>query len=577
MTGETLSSSAAEEQGGPGWVNLLALVVLGVCFSVSLWHVIGVDRQATSAEGVALHVVHWQLETGFREAFDEVARSFERTYEEETGERVRVVQNALTERVYKQFVQTQGMGGTLPDLVQLGRDEEGSVPRFFLSNTEHVRLPNPYNAGTELEGVPWMDTYLDGMIGSVDKTDLEYYGAASSTLSVRLFYNKKILREAFGVDAPARDYRGFLDMCARLRQWAADTGREGFVPIAASRYQLSVFQGAKAATLLRFMLRHDRDFDGIFGENDEVLFAYAGGEFDYSDPAIRADALTVAHITEHFPSGFMAMDRMEAQFRFTQGQSAFCASGSWDAMSFTSQVDFPMGIVDFPRPDRDDPEFGAFVVGRVSEADAPAVFRLAISRRAPRPDVALRFLHFLTSQKNNERFNLLCRWPPAIRGARPHPLMEPFVRDPDGFWNRNVFRLIANGPANALYEQARWELMEHKIDYEGFTAMFERELPRALAQEFERLLDRDRQDRLTLNMSLSHQLAIDLLASERVEASGSERARAATKAAFLWETRMQKFRGAYRLHRWQQLIGSGAPRALAIQRHIRADLSAQSG
>ena len=91
----------------------------------------------------------------------------------------------------------------------------------------------------------------------------------------------------------------------------------------------------------------------------------------------------------------MAMDRMEAQFRFTQGQSAFCASGSWDAMSFTSQVDFPMGIVDFPRPDRDDPEFGAFVVGRVSEADAPAVFRLAISRRAPRPDVALRFLHFL--------------------------------------------------------------------------------------------------------------------------------------------------------------------------------------
>jgi len=265
------------------------------------------------------------------------------------------------------------------------------------------------------------------------------------------------------------------------------------------------------------------------------------------------------------------MERMEAQFRFTQGQSAFCASGSWDANSFTGEVDFPMGIVDFPRPDRDDPEFGGHVTGRVSEANVVAVFRLGISRRSPNPDVALAFLQYLTSQKINEQFNMLCRWPPAIRGAKPHPLMEPFVRDPDGFWTANVFRLIANGPANAIYTQARWELMEHKISYDQFAETVEAELPRALAQEFERLLDRDRQDRLTLNMGLSYQHVVDLFGSGQNQDAGSEATHA--KAAFLWESRMQRFRNGHRLYRWQELIDRGEPKALQIQRHIRAELS----
>ena len=78
---------------------------------------------------------------------------------------MRIVHNAVSERVYKQYVQTQGIGKTLPDLVQLGREEAGSVPRFFISNTEDVQQPNPYNKGTSLEDVAWMDTYLDGMDG----------------------------------------------------------------------------------------------------------------------------------------------------------------------------------------------------------------------------------------------------------------------------------------------------------------------------------------------------------------------------------------------------------------------------
>jgi len=559
------------ERGNRSWMNYLAVAVLALSFAMSLWKVWQV-RVRENAPGVAtIRITHWQLEAGFREALDDIARRFEKVYEEETGQQVRIVQNALSERVYKQYVQTQGIGKTLPDLVQLGREEEGAVPRFFLSNTEEVQRPNPYNAGTDLEDVPWMDTYLDGMVGSIDQNDLEFYGAASSTYSTRLFYNRRLLERSIGVSEPPTEYRSFLKLCADFQYWAESNGQGDLVPIAASRYQADVFRNMRAATLFDLILSNDRDHDGVFGVNDEVLFAYAAGDFGFHDPRIRADQLTVAHITNYFPSGFMAMDRMEAQFRFTQGKALFCASGSWDAMSFSSQVDFPMGVIDFPRPTRQDPEFGPYVRGRVSEADAPAVFRLAISKFSQHPDVALRFLQFLTSRENNERFNTLSRWPPAIRGAKPHPLMEPFVRDPVGFWSYDVHRLVGNGPCTAVFNQANWELVEHKVDFDGFAAMIEAQMPRAMAQEFERLLSRENEERLAQDMSLSHQVAIHSFGSEW-ELEPAARERSKVKMLYLWEMRMRQYRNAYRRLEWQRLLESGAPKAAEINQHIKIDL-----
>jgi raffinose/stachyose/melibiose transport system substrate-binding protein len=566
--------AAEREESKFNWSSLsnyVAVVVLVVSFSVSLWRVYQVQQVEQSDEVATIRVVHWQLEAGFREAFDDIARRFEKVYFAETGQPVRIVQNAVSERVYKQYVQTQGIGKTLPDLVQLGREEAGSVPRFFISNTEDVQQPNPYNKGTSLEDVAWMDTYLDGMDGSVDQTDLEYYGASSSTYSIRMFYNVELLREAFGLDEPPIDYREFLDICKRFGEWANEQGRTDLTAVAASSYQATVFRSMRAATLLDLMLENDRDFDGNFGGNDEVLFAYAGGDFDFYDERIRADQMTVANLTQYFSPGFMAMDRMEAQFRFTQGKALFCASGSWDAMSFNSQVDFPMGICDFPFPDRQDPEFGEYVRGRISEADAPAVFRLAVSKFSEHPDLALRFLQFLTSRENNQRFNQLSRWPPVIKGAEPHPSMLPFMRKPDGFWTNDVHRIIGAGPALAAFNQANWELVEHKIDYDGFAQMLEREMPSAMAQEFERLLNTEWEERLAQEMSLSHQLAGYAFGDSWGEGAPTPE-RVESKMIYLWEMRMRRYRNSYRLLEWQKLLDAGAPKAKEIQENIKIDL-----
>ncbi|MBT6146398.1 MAG: extracellular solute-binding protein, partial [Gemmatimonadetes bacterium] len=469
------------------------------------------------------------------------------------------------------------IGGTSTDLVEMGSEDISTTARYYISNTEYVQLPNPYNRGTDLESVPWMDTYLDGMLGSLDRSSLEYYGAASSGASVRMFYNRRLLRESLGLDEPPTDYREFLAACSRFSQWARDNDRSDLVPIASSKYQMSTFSSIKSSTLLDFILAHDRDYDGEFGLNDELFLAYAGGEFDYHDPAIRADVMTLGELTRHFSPGFMAMGRMEAQFVFTQGRALFSASGSWDALSYENEVDFPLGIADFPRPDRDDPEFGPYVRGHASEAEVPSVLRLGISKASRHPEVALRFLQFLTSRENNERFNWQAKWPPLIKGARPHPLMVPFVRRPGGFWTGDVFS-ATGGAASAVHQQASWELLEHKIDYDGFVTQIEAGMPRAMAQEFERMLQAERETRLLQGMGLSHHLGTHTGATEWSSSPtelATNRSRTAAKLTHLWETRMTQFRNGHRIVEWRKLLQEKEPVALQIASFLTTAVTAE--
>ena len=66
----------SEEHAGESraWSNYVAVVVLAVCFSVSLWRVWEVQKVEQADAVATIRVVHWQLEAGFREAFDDIAR-----------------------------------------------------------------------------------------------------------------------------------------------------------------------------------------------------------------------------------------------------------------------------------------------------------------------------------------------------------------------------------------------------------------------------------------------------------------------------------------------------------------------
>ena len=77
---------AAEEskKASRSWSNYVAVMFLVVSFSVSLWRVYEVQQVEQADDVATIRVVHWQLEAGFREAFDVIAHRFEKAYFVET-------------------------------------------------------------------------------------------------------------------------------------------------------------------------------------------------------------------------------------------------------------------------------------------------------------------------------------------------------------------------------------------------------------------------------------------------------------------------------------------------------------
>jgi len=123
-----MAGTSKDNSTGASWINLLGLLVLLVCYAGAIWNVVGTKRRESSREMIRL--VHWQLETGVREGLQVLIDEFESRKAAE-GRQIEVVQIAIPERVYNQYVTTQLIGGTAPDMIQIGRFAPEYLGRFF--------------------------------------------------------------------------------------------------------------------------------------------------------------------------------------------------------------------------------------------------------------------------------------------------------------------------------------------------------------------------------------------------------------------------------------------------------------
>ena len=145
-------------------------IVIGLVF---LWSVISIGtrrRETDASDVISIRIAHWQLEAGAREGLAEAAAEYQKLHPN-----VRIIQEAIPESTYGQWMSTQLMGGTAPDIVQAGMVDAPLMTAFFirylLPLSSYVTQPNPYNAGTDLEGVPLFLTFKDGMRRSfIDET-----------------------------------------------------------------------------------------------------------------------------------------------------------------------------------------------------------------------------------------------------------------------------------------------------------------------------------------------------------------------------------------------------------------------
>lgn len=434
------------------WVAPLAVVVAFVWSSFF----IVTHRQAAEPTGsIILHIGHWQLEAGVRDGLNEMAELYRQSSPDHAN--IRIVQDAIPLTTYGQWVSSQLIGNTAPDIVEVGNGLSDAVwisylNRYFEPLTGIVDQPNPYNAGTDLAGVPLRLTYVDGMRGGYVDELQEYIRFPLTQFTERIFYNRDLLRKLTGLSKPPGEYRAFLDCCRKIAA-QKDSRGENFIPIACSKYHLNIIWTPQMFDPLTYDALPFTDLkrDGVVGI-DEEFAAFRAGWMSMRFPAVRARFKMLSEMIPYFQPGYLGLNRDEAVFPFAQQRAVFITTGSWDIGSLVDQAkgQFDVGVCDFPWPGTDDPEFGGVWHAPTYESSTADKFCFAVNR-AGHVSQAIDFLLFCASRQHNAELNRAVQWMPVIRGAQIDPVMRPFL--PHLFGQFPAFNPFLGGDVNTRFDQ----------------------------------------------------------------------------------------------------------------------------
>jgi len=421
---------SGDDHPGRPWLNWLGLGLVALSYVGAIWNTFRHEQEVTFTDKKVLTLTHWQLEAGFREAMDQMIVKFEQQHPD-----IKVIQNAISGHVYRQWLQTNLVGGTAPDIIQFGRlVDEGAVGRYCIPLSQYVFEVNEYNANNEFKDTPWIHTFTDGLKSCWNSQQLEYFTVGLNNHTIRMFYNKTLFRKILNREDPPRDFEDLVTVCRQVAEYARRTG-EPIYPIAASDWQASLLGGFLGCSLLSsYIPKVDLNYD-YRPDWDEIFVSYIDRRYDFAEPEIEAGFELFKKITAYFQPGFMSIKPQDSAFAFCQGRALMITSGSWDAWSFKFQIEdagYELGVFDFPLPGYDHPEYGKYFDGRYSESQAELGSAFAINRATRHPQEALKFLRFMTSKENNEEFSRLCHWIPAIRHAEVEEFMKPFAPHQDG-------------------------------------------------------------------------------------------------------------------------------------------------
>ena len=402
-----------------------SLIIILVVYVFALASVAMYRYNETPPGTIVLRIGHWQLETGVRDGLNELARDYQKTHPN-----VRIIQDAIPEGTYGQWLSTQIMAGTAPDLLEIGMVPYQVMLSFYnrycMTITPYVNKPNPYNKDNELANVSLRNTIKDGMASVYVNELQEYMQIPLSCFTTRVFYNADLLEKLTGSNVPPKNYREFYDMCGKVSKMRDEKGRP-YIPVVGSKYHFGIWENGLCNMMTYgIMKKADLNRDGYVG-NDELYVAVKSGLMDLDCRAIEAKYKMVREIADFCQPGFTGLSRDEGVFLFAQKRALFMTTGTWDAMSLQEQAkgNFTVAVMDFPMPTKDDPEYGDVIAG--PRYENPGVgFNFSVTRTSKNPEVALDFLLFMAAKENNEKLNKIIGWIPATINTETTPLLKDF-------------------------------------------------------------------------------------------------------------------------------------------------------
>ncbi|CAM3086317.1 ABC transporter substrate-binding protein [Rariglobus hedericola] len=462
--------------------NLIAVVVLLGAFAYSAWHVLTHRRTENASGKITIRVGHWLLHAGMREAFDEAAAEYSKLHPD-----VSIEQIPVPIRAWPSWMRTQLIGGTAPDITgMLGANEDIAV-RYFIPLTDELRPPNPYNAGTSLAGVPWVNTFVDGMTAmrNLTPTSGDIHSVNLQINTLRLYYNKPLLKEITGSDEPPADYATLRKLEGQVARYNEKNGRR-LVPIAScGPYSQYLFERLLPSQTqqLSIDLSPSRNFAIQPVELARLVLA---GKLSYRNTPELHSSINLLHDVGALMSpGYASRQRDDALFDFLQSKAVMICAGSWDYAVFERDGDFPVGIMPVVLPAKDDPEYGRFVLGLASEANGTPEATLGVVRSSKHPEVALDFLRFLTSRGIAQKFSDLSLRTSAIADVVPPAQAAALAPRLEGAINGFTpdFNYFGGSNANRIFKNNLYRLDGPNGSTEDFVTTLDAELPKALKQD----------------------------------------------------------------------------------------------
>lgn len=404
--------------------KLSSLIVVAAIVGSVTWQLTHRPVRADSETTEVVRIGHIFLET--REAVETLARAYEERCRQR-GEDVRIVQLAVPHRLYGSWFITQLLSEDTPEILAIhAGSTDDRLARYIMPLGDELAHPNPYNAGSEIEAMPWRNTFPSGLRNSYNSTLLDYYSVPFTHTTTRLLVNLELYREIFG-DAPwPETYEGFVRLCHETRAYAERTGR-GIHAIASSHYHAPVLFRLLARTQTSRLTEQFNHTRTLRYSNTEQRLAWLRGDFDLETPEIRDQLTMINEIAGLMQPGFTQLGRGDADMYFTQGRALTLISFSNSDQSVREQIEFPLGVVRAPEPLPDTPHYGRNVLGPSEDISYTSNFEMGLTRNGRNQARALDFLKFVTSQEGNRIFAEHSRWTPSVIGVKPHPNLEPYL------------------------------------------------------------------------------------------------------------------------------------------------------
>lgn len=406
----------------------IGFLLLGLAYAVSVGVVVLRMTRENSDDRIVIRLSQWQLEGTVRAAIDEIIRRYE-----EINPRVRVIHIAVPDRSYLPWVQTQMIGGTGPDMVEYSWTSP-DIALHFQPITDDVMRPNPYNRGTELEGVPWRDTFVDALVtddGFVKALN-QYYGVTMTTHIPRIVYNKDLMKKITGKDGPPENYRELLEIDRQVRAY----GREHQMSLVTMANSIDsarmIMDGFVSMTAGHVAQRLERSHRLQYGRY-ELAQSFLRGEWSYYTPDVQAGLEIMKTFGEISTPGFVQRLRDSALNDFVNGRALMMLTPSWEASSLFQLCPFPIAAFRYPMPMQDDPVYGKYSLGIFSEGQVVTGMPFYVSRSTKHRAEVIDFLQFMTSKTGSQIFTDLSHWQPSIRGVEPSAFAAQFKQVTEGY------------------------------------------------------------------------------------------------------------------------------------------------